>query len=257
MSFWIGILWVIATIEGLIAVAFFSARPTRWWSHQDWIGAFGLLVNALTLFSAVVGGTIAYGAFVQTQRQAEAAEEQVAVAKADQRPWLEISKPIVAEDIVFDNYGARISISFELSNVGKSPAFNVSPWISPYAPPFVSANSPVVPTVEPYQMPAVSSRVQAENILFPGRTVPRTATGYVVRLQVERATVATQLRLFPARIEVCVAYGTSPSKSQHKSCHTLNLISSNDGILMLPDPLISISKTNVKVMYRDGDSIAY
>lgn len=119
------------------------------------------------------------------------------MAKPDQRPWIDISKINVAENIDFDENGARVSVSFELSNVGKSPAFNVMPWISAFVQPFVSANSPAEPLGELYPMPSASIRVPAENIAFPNRSVTRTVTGYGSRKRVEQAVVATRVRLFP------------------------------------------------------------
>jgi hypothetical protein len=182
------------------------------------------MLNLLTFFGAAIGVAIAYGAFDQTRRQAAAAEEQLAVGRADQRAWIDISKLAMADDIVFDENGARISLSFEVTNVGKSPAFAADPWISAFINGMSGAPN------ETYLKPTVSITVPAENILFPGRPVTRTATGYVATRQLAQI-VTTSNRFFPPTVEVCVSYRLASLLDEHKTCHTLLLVA-KEGLLM-------------------------
>jgi hypothetical protein len=254
---WTGILWALGTIECLIAIVLFAEVSTPTWSREEKISAFGLMLNLLTFGGAAVGVAIAYGAYVQTQRQAEearrqadAAVEQLVVAKADQRPWLDISKIAVAGDVSFDENGARVEINFEIANVGRTPAFDVMPW--------TSASLLVLrPDKEKrYQIPPVSILVPAEGIAFPGRPVGRTAIAYASTQEVREA-MNRPGRVFPVVVEVCVAYRNASSTEEHKTCHTLLLVARSGLLLLLGDHLVSIAKDEVKVTYRDRESIAY
>jgi len=109
---------------------------------------------------------------------------------------------------------------------------------------------------EKYQRPTVSILVPAEGIAFPGRPIRRTAIAYVFMDEVREA-LNRPGRVFPVTVEVCVTYRIPSSTDEHKTCHTLLLVARNGLLLLLSNPIRSFAKDEVKVTYRDRESIAY
>ena len=77
-----------------------------------------------------------------TKRTADAAKESADAAKraaditerslvAAQRAWIKFTRISVGGPLVFDQNGASTSIAFEIANVGRIPASNVTPhaWL--------------------------------------------------------------------------------------------------------------------------------
>jgi hypothetical protein len=77
----------------------------------------------MVVFTAVIALTGVIGALI-FNNQLSVMRGQLVEMQAERRPWISIE---VADHsgIVWDDRGARLSISFKLVNVGKAPATNV------------------------------------------------------------------------------------------------------------------------------------
>jgi hypothetical protein len=251
MTSWAGFVWLVGTIEVLVVIVLFSSKPTQTWDRKEKISALALVLNLLAFLGAAVGVSIAYGAYDQTRRQVATAEAQLEVARAEQRAWIEISKPTIADDIVFDENGARISVSFEITNVGKSPAFGADPWVSAFFRGLPGGPNGL------YQRPTSSRRLPTETIMFPNRPVAIVATGYVSKLQLTEI-MRTAKGLFYPSIEICVIYRLSSSLDEHKTCHALLLVRTVGSLLQLSVPPTTIGKDEAKLVFQGSlESIAY
>ena len=99
---------------------------------NGWQEAFEMLSSPLApeWFVGIVGTlTLIYAirVFDQTRRQADAATQQVEIAKkqlhSDQRAWVTVNKANITHNIVA---GSQVGFVIEITNTGKTPALDVS-----------------------------------------------------------------------------------------------------------------------------------
>ncbi len=113
------------------------AAERRYWRHQ---ANYNVVVGILTLGAAgaaIVAACIAFGAYSEAKRQADAAEKQIDVAKdslqKQLRAYIVVKSATIAKDDSgkfklgrTDSLGRReLFIYYEISNEGATPAYNV------------------------------------------------------------------------------------------------------------------------------------
>ncbi|QQN61882.1 hypothetical protein JIR23_19925 [Bradyrhizobium diazoefficiens] len=222
-------------------------------AYTKWLAVFTALLVLATVALFVSGernvGAASKAADAASD-SAKAALAQLKLIEADQRPWIDITKIQVAEDISFYADGAHIALSFDLTNVGKSPAMLVEPWISA----FIEGHG-VSRSGQEYKKPPFARLDKAENIVFPSRMIPRTAYSVVPAEQVQQAA-KDERKWFDVTILLCAEYHFVGSSDPHQTCHVLNITGADGKIVNLSDPISTIPKDGLKVTYRPYSSIA-
>jgi hypothetical protein len=115
----------------------YEAAEAKFWFRQNIIGGIGVAVSALALAAAIVAGVIAYNAYIaalnavaEAKRQADAAEDQVNVAKDTEKRQLRAYIGVVSPP---DNQ--RINpfflpivpiVRLNARNFGQTPAYKVT-----------------------------------------------------------------------------------------------------------------------------------
>ena len=102
----------------------YEAEESHFWRRQNTLSKFGLVINGLTLAAAIVAGYVAYNAFVQTKRQAGAAEEQIEVAKGVERRQLRAYVTVDAKK-AFGLSAQKNKVEIIIQNTGLTPARHV------------------------------------------------------------------------------------------------------------------------------------
>jgi hypothetical protein len=103
----------------------YEAAEATYWRRQNKIAALSIVINTFTLLAAIVAGIVAYNAFKETKRQADAAEKQIGIAKDTEvkqlRPYLYISHSVLMS-YAPRKFGAEIQIHHS----GQTPAYKVT-----------------------------------------------------------------------------------------------------------------------------------
>lgn len=97
---------------------------------QEWMAHWAFLMFVSAAFSTV---TSAYGIYLLYATWT-ATRETVAIARADQRPWLKLTIGVV-DQVIFDGQNVRVSVLWTVENVGRSPAtfVNIEVSAAPFA----------------------------------------------------------------------------------------------------------------------------
>jgi hypothetical protein len=106
-----------------------QAEERRHWRHQRRFNNLSPSVTFLTFLVAIYAAAVAQDAFVQTKRQAKAAEDQIAIAKEtaqrQRRAYLTVGIEIPPD---IDAVGP-ISTTIFIKNAGQTPAYEVVYWL--------------------------------------------------------------------------------------------------------------------------------
>jgi hypothetical protein len=102
----------------------YEAEEARYWRRQNWLATFNIVVSALTLAAAVAAAYVAFYAFKETKRQADAAETQIGIARETEvrqlRPYLYVGHGALV------SYGPRkFGAEIQLHHSGQMPAYKV------------------------------------------------------------------------------------------------------------------------------------
>ncbi len=96
-----------------------------YWRRQNANSRWALAFSIFTFGTALLAAGIAYYAFRETKRQADAAEETLAIS---QRPWIRVSVSL-GNRIIFSEWAnqksIQIPLNYEFKNHGGSPAVNL------------------------------------------------------------------------------------------------------------------------------------
>jgi hypothetical protein len=242
----------IATVVLLFATALFTALA--WYVFRSQLQTFNeQLTEMRKVYQPINDQAVAAkDAAIAAQASASTAEKALI---AGERPWIDITKIEIANDITFDTNGARISLNVTLLNRGRSPATNVFPWNSAYL-----QMSGISGTPEKKFVPPTVSIIDMEqpSILFPDVPTPREVSTYVWANQLAQLLAKSKTSLFPVTVETCASYAFSGMHDQHQTCHTLLLHHGpGRGLLMsLPDPLAPIPRDSIGFSYQPNGSIA-
>ncbi len=109
------------------------AEQAHWRSQETatrWARVFSAIAGVaaiITAGAAIVGLFAAVQAANEAQRQAEAAQGQLRVMRDEQRPWIKVQPEEIGDVLMSNGLGpqATLFVSFRLTNVGRTPAFNV------------------------------------------------------------------------------------------------------------------------------------
>src|SRR5262249_28571999 len=137
----------------------------------DWMVIFTCVIALATIGSAVIGWF-----------QWSAIRGQLAEMQAEQQPWVFAKTGIVPRAVAINANGSvRITMSFDLKNVGHLPAQNVFPYFIPY--------------IRDMNFAAARQTVcnRAENLLhgitiFPGDTIPWGSEEEITKDEIDQAT---------------------------------------------------------------------
>jgi archaellum component FlaG (FlaF/FlaG flagellin family) len=89
-----------------------------------------LWLEGITLGAAVLAAILAYNAYLQTRRQAKAAETQAGIMQQQfeftDRPWIEITRAVPNQNAVFRDGNLNVGLTLFVKNVGKSVAIQIA-----------------------------------------------------------------------------------------------------------------------------------
>jgi hypothetical protein len=158
-----------------------------WWNHPDriikytgWLSAYTLALFVATLL-LFIGSVITVVVL----------NRQLTVMEADQRPWVSLESVNLSSSLIFDDKGLRLSIDYELKNVGRSPALDTRFYA--VAVPVWTENGPV-PTI--FNPPADIETADAKLIvphLDPDPSLSTADMAKVQRILCEKTFELTRL----------------------------------------------------------------
>jgi hypothetical protein len=220
----IGLLWVVAVLEILVALLLWGPGFGRGLSTQDKIAVRALLLNIFTFGAAVIAAFVAFRAYQETRRQAVAAEAQTKVARDDQRPWISLAVEPASSLHYLSTDFAQISLEFTVKNEGKSPAINV--FLEPQL--ITSTPDRSAPLAEQARLiaelkakPDDELSVNAA-IMFPGQTLKRIDRISMTDIDKARAlyvAAAPTLRNpFLPMFTSCIVYRFTFAAERHFTC---------------------------------------
>jgi hypothetical protein len=98
------------------------------WTFQNWAQGITVIFSGIALGGALASAYFAHETFVEAQRQANAAKDQVDIMRDQNRPWIRADISF-ARPIRFTQWAGRkhinVSLTFDLKNFGQSPATNI------------------------------------------------------------------------------------------------------------------------------------
>jgi len=199
---------------------------------------------------AAAGVMMAAVAAVFLFRQQHTMQGQLDEMVAEQRPWVFFDNPAVASDLVFDDNGARVYISFALKNTGHTPAVNVG---------MKTALVPVLPNdkkwfnsnicnkyvVHPCEEALAQSKANRGLVIFPN------ANNFLVRqpIEIDKNGIDCANAIWhhfdnsstfvSLLVTMCAGYGTTFDDSRHKSEMTFFLSRPNVSKPEISEPIDS------------------
>jgi len=99
------------------------AAERGYWSHQEMINKYTLVISGLALLGAIVTTVISLLALRSAIESTNQARRQADIEFSAQRPWLRVK--LIFGSLKFEAGGANITFGVKLKNVGKSPARNL------------------------------------------------------------------------------------------------------------------------------------
>jgi hypothetical protein len=179
----------------------------------------------MVILTVVIAGAAIYSAWVF--------QGQLSLMRDADRPWVKVDITVTSP-LTYDRNGMNIGLTFILTNVGKSPADNVS-----IAPRLVTAF--MGDDLEQIQKRICENRAaSAEDkwlryVLFPGDPLPQQ-----IRFQMSTAEVDSHwnkfelsqgpIDLIPVALVGCVDYTYRPSPRHHQTGFAVDVVTSSGGM---------------------------
>jgi hypothetical protein len=184
------------------------------------------------------------------KKSADAALQQSNTLVTSQRPWIDIVDIKIANDIIFDANGARITVQFKLVNTGQTPGMRVEPQFNP----ILLKTGGVKNDFDNIQSSGVFG-----DVVFPGNdTAERTMAAYIPRADVDSVEKGKG-RIFDLMARVCATYDfpfIDPTNVRHITCYVFTITQANGYLLSIPDPEAPIPKTSIGGKRYPGGSFA-
>ncbi|MGX4771129.1 hypothetical protein ACWAUC_15195 [Bradyrhizobium guangdongense] len=158
---WLAVVSLWLAVIALVLYDALKPLPSQTWSLQDTISFAALIFNILTFAGAAVGVLIAYYAFQQTRRQADAADLQTNIAKDTSKRQLRAYVFVTANPIEDFSTGKKPSGSVSVQMIGQTPAYN-----SRVVTAIGTLRYPLTSDIDGY-LPSKSVE-ETKSILFPG-----------------------------------------------------------------------------------------
>lgn len=138
------------------------------WTHQKKIGALGVLLNFVTFVAAIGGVVVAYGAFGESRRQADAAESQIDIAKDTARRQLRAYAYVTLGNITNLGTPERPKGVASVQMIGQTPAYRLE-FITNIA----TLPYPLKEPMRKFEPPGRPIEV-TRSVLFPGQSFSHT-----------------------------------------------------------------------------------
>jgi hypothetical protein len=198
------------------------AAEREHWDHERRHSRKVRIFTAVAAGAAVVAAVVAYGAYRETRRQADAAVDQLAIQSSDQRPWLHL-EDAKTEPINYTANGLNFTMRFSVKNYGRSPATHA----------YVRA------VVIPRKLDALAEeRTLCETYDFLNKSGPLVFTGtpqeFPITLTFYKDDIDRQREYFKAQgsntfpvwmtVVACVQYDSLYDAKPHHEGHVYNLV---------------------------------